>query len=60
MMLKKKKPKRYPLNKLLSHEEKKELAVLERARQELTRKTLKENLDDNLTLSEQKKAKEEK
>jgi hypothetical protein len=59
-MLKKKKLRRYPLNKLLSHEEKKELAALERARQELARKTLKENLDDNLTLSEQKKAKEEK
>jgi hypothetical protein len=60
MMLKKKKPKRYPLNKLLSHEEKKELAALERARQELARKTLKENLDDNVILGEQKKTKEEK
>jgi hypothetical protein len=59
-MLKKKKPKRYPLNKLLSIEEKKELAALERARQELARETLKENLDDNLILGEQKKIKEEK
>jgi hypothetical protein len=59
-MLKKKKPKKYPLNKLLSVEEKKELAVLERARQELARERLKENLDDNVILGEQKKIKKEK